>query len=70
MSKWDPENPGKYLGTAEEWDKVESAMREILDEIGLDYTEASGEAAFYGPKLDIQAKKCIWQRRYYDHYTA
>lgn len=56
MSKWDPENPGKYLGTAEEWDKVESAMREILDEIGLDYTEASGEAAFYGPKLDIQAK--------------
>ena len=56
MSKWDPENPGKYLGTAEEWDKVESAMREILDEIGLDYTEASGEAAFYGPKLDIQAR--------------
>ena len=56
MSKWDPENPGKYLGTAEEWDKVEAAMRDILDEIGLDYTEASGEAAFYGPKLDIQAK--------------
>ena len=56
MSKWDPENPGKYLGTADEWDKVESAMREILDEIGLDYTEASGEAAFYGPKLDIQAR--------------
>ena len=56
MSKWDPENSGKYLGTAKEWDKVESAMRAILDEIGLDYTEASGEAAFYGPKLDIQAK--------------
>ena len=56
MSKWDPENPGKYLGTAEEWDKVEAAMRDILDEIGLDYTEASSEAAFYGPKLDIQAK--------------
>lgn len=56
MSKWDPENSGKYLGTAEEWEKVEGAMREILDEIGLDYTEATGEAAFYGPKLDIQAK--------------
>lgn len=56
MSKWDPENSDKYLGTAEEWDKVQDAMREILDEIGLDYTEADGEAAFYGPKLDIQAK--------------
>ncbi len=56
MSKWDPENSGKYLGTAEQWDMVEGAMRTILDEIGLDYTEAPGEAAFYGPKLDIQAK--------------
>ena len=56
MSKWDPENKEKYLGTAEEWDKVEGAMREILDDIGLEYTEEAGEAAFYGPKLDIQAK--------------
>ncbi|MBQ8914332.1 MAG: TGS domain-containing protein, partial [Lachnospiraceae bacterium] len=56
MSKWDPENSDKYLGTAEDWDKVEGAMREILDDIGLDYTEVAGEAAFYGPKLDIQAK--------------
>ena len=56
MSKWDPESPDKYLGDAEEWDRVEGAMREILDEIGLEYTEEAGEAAFYGPKLDIQAK--------------
>lgn len=56
MSKWDPDNKDKYLGTAEEWDKVEGAMREILDDIGLEYTEEAGEAAFYGPKLDIQAK--------------
>ncbi len=56
MSKWDPDNREKYLGTAEEWDKVQDAMREILDEIGLEYTEETGEAAFYGPKLDIQAK--------------
>ena len=56
MSKWDPENPDKYLGTAEDWDKVQDAMRVILDEIGLEYTEEAGEAAFYGPKLDIQAK--------------
>lgn len=56
MSKWDPEKPDKYLGDAEEWDHVEDAMREILDDIGLEYTEEAGEAAFYGPKLDIQAK--------------
>ena len=56
MSKWDPENPDKYLGDAAEWDRVEGAMREILDYIGLEYTEEAGEAAFYGPKLDIQAK--------------
>lgn len=56
MSKWDPENPDKYLGSNEDWDRVENAMRTILDEIGLEYTEAAGEAAFYGPKLDIQAK--------------
>ena len=56
FSKWDPNDSDKYLGTAEDWDRVQDAMRSILDEIGLDYTEADGEAAFYGPKLDIQAK--------------
>ena len=56
MSKWDPNDSGKYLGTADDWNKVQDYMREILDEIGLEYVEADGEAAFYGPKLDIQAK--------------
>ncbi len=56
MSKWDPNNTEKYMGTAEDWNTVQDAMREILDEIGLEYTEADGEAAFYGPKLDVQAK--------------
>lgn len=56
FSKWDPNNADHYLGTAAEWDKVQGAMKVILDEIGLDYVEAEGEAAFYGPKLDIQAK--------------
>ena len=56
MSKWDPKNPDKYLGTAGDWDHVQDAMREILNDIGLEYTEEDGEAAFYGPKLDIQAK--------------
>lgn len=56
MSKWDPDNAGKYLGNAELWDEVQNMMRTILDDIGLVYTEEVGEAAFYGPKLDIQAK--------------
>ena len=56
MSKWDPANSDKYLGNAELWDEVEGMMRTILDDIGIDYTEEAGEAAFYGPKLDIQAK--------------
>lgn len=56
MSKWDPNNTEKYLGTAEDWNRVQDAMRVILDDIGLEYTEEEGEAAFYGPKLDVQAK--------------
>ncbi len=56
MSKWDPDKADKYLGTPEMWDEVQDMMRKILDHIGIEYTEAAGEAAFYGPKLDIQAK--------------
>lgn len=56
FSRWDPKNPDKYVGTAEEWDKVEGAMRGILDDLGIIYSEEWGEAAFYGPKLDIQGK--------------
>ncbi len=56
FSKWDPEKAEDYLGDAESWDRVQGLMKEILDEIGIDYTESAGEAAFYGPKLDIQAK--------------
>lgn len=56
LSKWDPSNADHYLGTPEKWDEVEDMMRKILDHIGIQYTEAVGEAAFYGPKLDIQAK--------------
>ena len=56
LSKWDPEHAEDYLGTAEEWERNEGFMRDMLNEIGIEYTEAAGEAAFYGPKLDIQAK--------------
>lgn len=56
MSKWDPNNADHYLGNAEMWDEVQDQMRRMLDHIGINYTEEEGEAAFYGPKLDIQAK--------------
>ena len=56
LSKWDPNNKEKYLGDAEQWDKTQQRMREILTHLGIDFTEEEGEAAFYGPKLDIQAK--------------
>ena len=56
LSKWDPANSEKYLGTAEEWNRVEDAMRKMLTDNGIEFEEAVGEAAFYGPKLDIEAK--------------
>lgn len=56
FSKWDPNNKDKYEGTPEQWEETQSVMRELLVDIGLDFTEAEGEAAFYGPKLDIQFK--------------
>ncbi len=59
FSKWDPNNKDKYVGSAEEWEAVQDTMRGILDELGLTYTEAEGEAAFYGPKFDIQIKN-VW----------
>lgn len=56
FSKRDPENKEKYFPDDELWNKAESLMKSALDEIGLNYTEALDEAAFYGPKLDVQAK--------------
>lgn len=59
FSKWDINNKEKYVGTAEEWEAVQDQMRRILNDLGLNYKEADGEAAFYGPKLDIQTKN-VW----------
>ena len=56
FSKWDPNNKEKYIGSADEWENVQARMKEILDDLKIDYTEEEGEAAFYGPKLDIQIK--------------
>jgi threonyl-tRNA synthetase len=56
FSKWDPNNKEKYIGTAEQWEEVQNRMRQILDDLKIKYDEQEGEAAFYGPKLDIQIK--------------
>ena len=55
FSQWDPANPNnKYEGTKEQWDEAQSVMKQILDDLEVDYTIGFDEAAFYGPKLDIQ----------------
>lgn len=56
FSQWDPDNREKYIGTQEQWDEAQGVMKNILDDLGLNYEIGIGEAAFYGPKLDIQIK--------------
>lgn len=56
FSKWDENNKEKYIGSKEEWERVQNEMRKILNDLHVDFYEADGEAAFYGPKLDIQIK--------------
>ena len=56
LSKWDPENPGKYIGAPEVWEETEQHIRDVLNELNIKFIEGVGEAAFYGPKVDIQAK--------------
>ncbi len=57
FSQWDPANPAnKYEGTAEQWEEAQRVMGQILDDLGVEYSIGIDEAAFYGPKLDIQYK--------------
>ena len=56
FSQWDPDNRDKYIGTEEQWNEAQDAMKKILDDLGIEYKIGIGEAAFYGPKLDIQIK--------------
>ena len=56
FSQWDPNNTDKYEGTPEQWEEAQNIMKNILDNIGIDYKIGIDEAAFYGPKLDIQIK--------------
>ena len=56
LSKWDPNNREKYIGDAEVWNQTEAHIRQMLEELNIPFTEDVGEAAFYGPKVDINAK--------------
>ena len=59
LSKWDPNNKEKYLGDDEYWETTQDAIRNILVDQGVPFVEAEGEAAFYGPKIDIQIKTAL-----------
>lgn len=56
FSQWDPDDRRKYIGTPEQWDEAQGTMKKILDHLEIPYKIGIGEAAFYGPKLDIQIK--------------
>ncbi|MED9904992.1 MAG: threonine--tRNA ligase [Lachnospiraceae bacterium] len=56
LSKWDPNNKEKYIGDAAVWEETQGHIRSVLQELSIPFYEAEGEAAFYGPKVDIQAK--------------
>ncbi len=56
FSQWDPNNTKKYEGTAEQWEEAQATMEKILNNLGVEYEVGIDEAAFYGPKLDIQYK--------------
>ncbi|MDR0984580.1 MAG: threonine--tRNA ligase [Ruminococcus sp.] len=56
FSQWDPNNKEKFEGSAEQWEEAQTAMKKILDNLNLTYSVGIGEAAFYGPKLDIQIR--------------
>ena len=64
FSQWDPNNTEKYIGTPEQWDEAQGAMKKILDHLGIHYTIGIDEAAFYGPKLDFHLADSLgrtWQ---------
>lgn len=59
LSYRDPNNTDKYFDDDEMWEKAQAMLKEAMDDLGLDYFEAEGEAAFYGPKLDVQMKTAL-----------
>ena len=65
LSKWDPENKEKYIGAPEVWEETEGHIRQMLQELNIPFTEDVGEAAFYGPKVDINAKNVSYADGYF-----
>ncbi len=64
LSAWDPEDKGKYLGNEKVWEQMQDLMEEILKELNINYRKVEGEAAFYGPKMDLMVKDSLgkeWQ---------
>jgi threonyl-tRNA synthetase len=64
LSAWDPKNKNKYLGDEKKWEEMQNLMEEILKELKIDYKKVEGEAAFYGPKMDLMIKDSLgkeWQ---------
>ena len=59
LSLRDPENKTKYHDDDEMWNKAEDALRDVMNDLGIEYTEEIGEAAFYGPKLDVNVKPAV-----------
>ena len=59
LSLWDPEKTSKYIDQPENWALTQDRLRSIMDDLGVDYVEAVGEAAFYGPKVDIQFRTAL-----------
>ncbi len=67
LSLRDPNDKKKYHDDDEMWNKAENELREVMNELGIEYTEEIGEAAFYGPKLDVNVKPAIVMKLHYLH---
>jgi len=59
LSLWDPDDKGKYINQPENWETTQDHLRKIIDVLGVEYVEETGEAAFYGPKIDIQYRTAL-----------
>ena len=65
LSLRDPEDKVKYYDDDEMWNNAEDKLREVLNDLKIDYVEKKGEAAFYGPKLDVQVKPAVGMNIHY-----